>query len=161
MKKLAVILISPLLVFVAWAATAEKEPASVGHKIMLAKELAWADAPPALPPGAKIAILDGDPNKPGAFTTRLKTPAGYKVMPHTHPTPERITVISGSFHMGMGEKFDETAGRAIDVGGFVVMPAGMAHYAWTTSETIIQVNSEGPFQINYINAADDPRGAKK
>ena len=92
---------------------------------------------------------------------RLQAPAGYKVPPHTHPTTERVTVISGSFHLGMGEKFDETAGPELSPGSFAVLPAGMAHFAWSTGESVVQIQSEGPFQIKYVNPADDPRKAKK
>jgi len=174
MKKIALILFGSSLVLLTWMATAQNQPASKSlkskasnsaatseHKMMLPDELQWSAAPPGLPPGAQTAVLDGDPAKPGSFTVRLKSPADYKVMPHTHPTPERITVLSGAFHLGMGEKFEEKTGRELGPGSFVVLPTGMAHFAWTTGETIIQINSEGPFQINYVNPADDPRGPKK
>jgi quercetin dioxygenase-like cupin family protein len=95
------------------------------------------------------------------LTVRFQTPDGYRIAPHTHPTPERITVISGSFHIGMGDKFDESAARELGAGGFTVLPPGMKHFAWTTGDTIVQINSEGPFVIKYVNLADDPRNAKK
>ena len=131
------------------------------HRVTKPSDLKWGEAPPGLPASAKVAALNGDPTQAGPFTVRLKAPADYKVMPHTHPTPERITVLSGAFHLGMGEKFYEKTGRELGPGSFVVLPAGMAHFAWTKDETIIQINSEGPFQINYVNPADDPRGPKK
>ena len=112
-------------------------------------------------PGAKMAVLDGDPNKAGSFTVRFKMPAGYKVPPHTHPTTERITGISGNGRVGMGEKFDESAAKDVAPGTFVVLPAGMAHFAYATEESVIQIQSEGPFEIKYINPADDPRSTKK
>jgi quercetin dioxygenase-like cupin family protein len=136
------------------AATAE-------HKMFAPSELKWMDAPPGLPPGAKMAVLDGDPGKKGSFTVRLQSPAGYKIPPHTHPTAERITVISGAFQLGTGDKFDQTAGHEMVAGSFAVMPAGMKHFVWTPSETVVQIHSEGPFQIKYVNPADDPRNAKK
>ncbi len=70
--------------------------------------LVWGDAPPGLPPGGQLTVLSGDPTKKGLFTVRLRMPAGYKIPPHTHPTAELVTVISGSCHLGRGEKFDET-----------------------------------------------------
>ena len=106
-------------------------------------------------------MLAGDPNKKGLFTVRLQTPAGYKVPPHTHPTAEHITVISGTFNIGTGDKFDEAAGKEMGAGGYMVMPPGMKHYAWTPAETSIQVQGMGPFVINYVNPTDDPRNAKK
>lgn len=130
------------------------------HKFFSPSELTWADAPPALPPGAKMAVLDGDPNKPGSFTVRLQAPAGYKIPPHTHPAAERVTVISGTVNLGMGDKFDEAAGKEMGEGSFVVLPAGMSHFAWSNGETIVQIHSEGPFKIKYVNAADDPRNKK-
>jgi quercetin dioxygenase-like cupin family protein len=138
-----------------------KTAATTEHKIVGPTEMTWGDAPPGLPAGAKMAVLDGDPSKKGSFTVRLQAPAGYKVPPHTHPTTERVTVISGSFHLGMGEKFDEAAGPELSPGSFAVLPAGMAHFAWSTGESVVQIQSEGPFQIKYVNPADDPRNAKK
>jgi len=131
------------------------------HKFFSPSDLTWVDAPPGLPPGAKLAVLDGDPNKPGSFTIRLQTPAGYKIPPHTHPAAERVTLISGSAFVGMGDKFDEGAGKEMTAGSFVVLPAGMSHYAWSNGEAIVQIHSEGPFKIKYVNAADDPRNKKQ
>jgi quercetin dioxygenase-like cupin family protein len=130
------------------------------HKIVGPSEMTWGDAPPGLPACAKMAVLDGDPTKKGSFTVRLQSPDGYKVAPHTHPTTERITVISGTFHLGTGDKFDEAAGHEMGPGSFAVLPAGMKHFGWSTGETVVQIQSEGPFQIKYVNPADDPRGAK-
>ena len=110
---------------------------------------------------AKLAVLAGDPNKKGLFTVRLQTPAGYKVPPHTHPTSEHITVISGTFNIGTGDKFDEATGKEMGAGGYMVMPPEMKHYARTPAETIIQVHGIGPFVINYVNPTDDSRNAKK
>ena len=131
------------------------------HKLFSPSDLTWGDAPPGLPPGAKLAVLDGDRNKTGSFTIRLQTPAGYKIAPHTHPAAERVTVISGTINLGMGDKFDEAAGKEMTAGSFVVLPAGMSHYAWSNSEVIVQIHSEGPFKIKYVNAADDPRNKKQ
>ncbi len=131
------------------------------HKVISPNDVQWGDAPPSLPPGAKMAVLDGDPTKPGSFTIRMKTPAGYKIPPHTHPTAERVTVISGSFKLGMGDKLDDASAQEMAPGSFVNLPAGMKHFAMSNAESIIQINSEGPFQINYVNPNDDPRNAKK
>ena len=139
----------------------DKVGATAEHKMVAPSDIKWADGPPSLPPGAKLAILEGDPAKPGPFTIRLQFPAGYKIQAHTHPTDERVTVISGTFHMGMADKFDEAAGHEMVMGSFAIMPAGMKHFAWASSETVVQVQSTGPFVINYVNPADDPRKAKK
>jgi len=131
------------------------------HKILTPSDMTWADAPPSLPAGSKMAVLDGDPTKKGPFTVRLQSPDGYKVPPHTHPSTERITVISGSFHLGMGDKFDEASAQEMGPGSFAVLPAGMKHFGYVTGETVVQIHSEGPFAIKYVNPADDPRNAKK
>src|SRR2546423_1200529 len=95
--------------------------ASPQHKVISLSDMVWGEAPPGLPPGGKMAVLDGDPTKTGPFTVRLQSPDGYKIPPHTHPTAERITVISGTLHLGEGEKFDETAGHEMGAGSFAVM----------------------------------------
>ncbi|KLK91637.1 hypothetical protein AA309_19135 [Microvirga vignae] len=126
-----------------------------GHA-MRADQLQWEPAPPVVPKGAQIAVLSGDPSKQGPFTMRLKTPAGYKIPAHSHPTAERITIISGDFHFGMGDKLDEAMAEKLTNGGFVDLPANMNHYAFTSTETVVQIDSEGPFAIKYVNPADDP-----
>ncbi|MER9894096.1 cupin domain-containing protein [Mesorhizobium sp. M0119] len=123
---------------------------------MNAKDIKWGPAPAVIPAGAEMAVISGDPSKDGAYVLRLKTPAGYKIAAHNHPTTEYVTVVSGNFHIGMGDKLDEAKGVELTAGGFGVAPAGMNHFAWTTSDTIIQVHGEGPFKITYVNPADDP-----
>lgn len=120
-------------------------------------QMQWMPAPAALPKGAQATVLSGDPGKPGPFTLRLKTPAGYKIPAHSHPTAEAVTVISGAFAIGMGDKLDEAKATILGPGGFVNLPPNMNHYAFTTAETVVQVNSEGPFAIKYADPADDPR----
>jgi quercetin dioxygenase-like cupin family protein len=132
------------------------------HVMLTADEMKWGDAPAALPPGAKVAVIEGDLEKPGAlFTFRAKFPDGYRVPPHFHPADEHITVISGTFHMGMGDRFDPSTGRAMPAGSYVIMPKGEHHYAWTTGETVVQVHAIGPWGITYVNPAEDPRSKAK
>ena len=126
---------------------------------MMPDELKWEDSK-ALPPGAKVAILEGDPQKEGFFAMRAKLPAGYKIPPHYHPCPERVTVLSGTFHLGAGEKFDDKAGKTLPAGSYTSMPPGMRHYAWTEGETVLQISTIGPWGITYVNPADDPRAPK-
>src|SRR6478672_3529353 len=108
-------------------------------------ELKWQDGPPSLPKGAKIAVLEGDPSKTGPFVFRVKVPDGYRIPPHTHPKPERVTILAGTFHLGMGEKFDSTKGETLQAGTYGTWPAGMKHYVWTEGETIVQFHGEGPW----------------
>jgi hypothetical protein len=120
----------------------------------------WGDAPPVLPSGAQMSVLDGNPGGAGSYTLRLKFPDGYKIMPHMHPTMEHVTVINGTFNVGMGKTFSEEGGKAMAAGGFGTMPAKMAHFAWTTGETVIQIQGMGPFAMTYVNPADDPSKKK-
>jgi quercetin dioxygenase-like cupin family protein len=119
--------------------------------------LKWVDGPPSLPPGAKVAILEGDPAKPGPFVMRARLPDGYKIPPHTHPQTERVTVLSGSLRLGMGDKFDPKHATDLTAGAYAALPPGMKHFAWAEGETVIQVHGEGPWVIEYVNPADDPR----
>src|SRR5262245_47178823 len=119
--------------------------------------LKWGPAPPGLPPGATFSVLAGDPGKDAPYVVRAKLPAGYKIAPHTHPTDENVTVLSGNFHIAMGDKFDPKKGETVRAGGFFNAQKGMQHYGWTTTPTIIQIHGMGPFAINYVNPADDPR----
>jgi mannose-6-phosphate isomerase-like protein (cupin superfamily) len=124
------------------------------------KDLKWGPGPAALPPGAQAVVLVGDPSKPGAFTMRAKVPANYRIAPHHHPADEHVTVISGTAKIGMGEQFDEAKMTTLGPGGYFAMPKGHRHYFSTTEETVIQLNGQGPWEIVYVNPADDPRKQK-
>ncbi|MDP3767894.1 MAG: cupin domain-containing protein [Dehalococcoidia bacterium] len=155
-RLLSLVLTATLLIFSA-SALAQ----APGHIMMKAGEVKWADAPPSFPPGgAKLAVLEGDLSKPGPFTMRIKLPANYKVPPHFHPAIEHVTVLSGTFYLGMGEKFDEKKGAGFPVGGFVVMPEKTPHFAWTKGDVTIQVHGVGPWGLTYVNPDDDPRKKK-
>jgi quercetin dioxygenase-like cupin family protein len=121
------------------------------------EEMQWQSGPPALPTGVQMAVLEGNPQQPGPFTVRFKASAGYKVPPHMHSADEHVTVISGAVYLGMGDQLDEAKSQAYPAGSFTVMPAGMHHFALTRDQTIIQVHGMGPWDIKYINPADDPR----
>ena len=105
----------------------------------------------------ETAVLFGDPAKEGPFTMRILMPDGYKIPPHIHPKTERVTVISGTFNFGMGDKFDQAATQELPAGAFGFWPAGMTHFAWAKGETVVQVHGVGPWGIEYVNPADDPR----
>lgn len=117
----------------------------------------WGPAPPGLPRGAQAAVLAGNPERPGLFTLRLRFPPGYSVAPHTHPAAEHVTVISGQLSLGMGPRVQPRRMATLVMGGFANAPARMAHYVTTRSGAVIQITSQGPFAINYVNPADDPR----
>jgi hypothetical protein len=137
------------------------QPAAMGPAIHRPDRLVWTDAPASLPPGAKVAVLDGDPARAGPFVMRMKFPDGYRVLPHTHPKPERVTVLAGTLHIGMGATFDAAKCEAMPVGAYGTWPAGMKHFGWFQGETVIQLHGEGPWAVEYVNPADDPRNGKR
>ena len=123
----------------------------------------WGPAPAIFPAGAKMAVMQGDPSKHDLFTVRLDMPSGYRIAPHYHPTDEHITVLSGDFLVGMGDKLDAKNTMSLKAGGFATAPAEKHHFAIARGRTIVQVHAIGPFQLTYVNAADDPtkKGAAK
>ena len=111
-----------------------------------------------LPKGAESVILLGDPTKAGVFIAWLKFPPNYPIPAHTHPYTEVITVLKGQLGNGMGETFDKENGEVLNVGDSFVLPAGHAHYVWTSEEeTVVELIATGPWDITYIDPADDPR----
>jgi quercetin dioxygenase-like cupin family protein len=128
-----------------------------GHTVLSPPEIKWGPAPPSIPPGAQAAVLYGDPGKDGLFALRLKLPKGYHIPPHTHPKPEIVTVLSGTFRLGMGKTADQSKAQALPTGSFFAMSPGMEHYAYADDDTVIQLNSTGPWGLTYVNPKDDPR----
>ena len=108
-------------------------------------------------PGLEIAVLSGDPAKEGVpFVIRLKLRDGLRVPPHWHPVDEHLTVMTGTLHVGMGEKFDRAAATALPAGSYSLMPKEMRHFVWAEGETVIQLHGVGPFKTIWVNPADDP-----
>lgn len=136
-------------------ASAAEHPMA-GHISVLPSDLKWSDAP-SVAPSAQIVVIEGDLKAAAPFTFRLKLPANSKIGVHTHPVVERVTVISGTFHLGIGDKFDPAKARAYTPGGIMIMPVGMPMYVFTQEETIVQIHGTGPWGINFLNPADDPR----
>jgi hypothetical protein len=143
-------------VAVALAINAGAARAGSAHVLVPADKIQWGPAPPVLPEGAEIAVLEGNPAAKGPVTLRLRFPANYVIPAHWHSMDERVTVLSGTFHVGMGDKLDRKAGQTLEPGGFVSLPASMRHYAWAASPTTVQISLEGPFDIFYVNPADNP-----
>lgn len=140
----------------------DKTQASQGtmhHIVLKPADLKWTAAPSSLPPGAQVAIMDGDPSKKGMFTMRIKMPANYKIPAHWHPADEHVTVIEGSFMIGAGDAFDESKMEELPVGSFVMLPAKMNHFAMAKEETIVQLHGMGPWAITYVNPKDNPANA--
>jgi len=126
------------------------------HVMSAPKDLKWGDPPPVFEKGAMFALVSGDPSKEGLYVVRLKMPAGYRINPHWHPTDEHVTVISGTFALGMGDQLDKTAMKDLPAGGYALLPAQMHHYAMAKTAAIVQVHGMGPFALTYVDPKDDP-----
>ena len=131
--------------------------AQAAHTLVPADKVQWGPAPPVLPAGAQIAVLEGNPSEKGPVTLRLRFPANYNIPPHWHSMAERLTVLSGALNVGMGDKLDRQGSQTLEPGGFVSLPANMHHFAWTATPTVVQISLEGPFDIFYVNPADNPQ----
>jgi quercetin dioxygenase-like cupin family protein len=126
------------------------------HVMVEPGDLKWSEVP-SLPPGARIAVIQGPMNQARPFTVRLKFPANYRLPAHSHPAIEHVTVLSGVFHMGTGDKLDPRQTKPLAPGSIAIMQPGTNHFAWTKAETVVQLHGIGPWGVNYVNPADDPR----
>jgi quercetin dioxygenase-like cupin family protein len=125
-----------------------------------ASKLKWSDAP-SVGPGAKITVLEGDLNASAPFTFRLKLPPNSKIGVHTHPTFERVTILSGTFYFATGDKFDTPKAKEYKPGDAFMVPPGMAMYAYTKKgEAIVQIHGTGPWGISFNDPKDDPSKKK-
>ena len=142
-------------------APAHAQGAARGASIVHAKDIQWTPAPGSLPHGAQIAVLHGDPGKDGPFVMRLMVPKGYKIPPHWHAQDEQLTVISGTLYLGAGDRYDPAIARGLAAGGFHFLPARTRHFAYAKTPTIVQLTGNGPFDVTYVTADDDPRKAAR
>lgn len=150
---LAIVLVLPLALQAGQPAQSEAST----HVMVDAAELEWGDAPPAFEPGAQAAILSGDPSKPGMFVLRLKAPAGFEIGNHWHPTDEHVTLIEGDVTLRMNQGAEDAHEHTFSAGGYMLLPAEMHHAASTRGGMTLQVSGMGPFELIYVDPADDPR----
>jgi hypothetical protein len=146
----------PLALSLAYLGASTASAQTPTHTIATPADLKWAEVA-SLPTGAKLAVIEGPLNEAVPFTLRLKLPANYQIPAHWHPAIEHVTVVSGVFNVGMGDKLDRSQGKALSPGSVAIMQPKTNHFAWTTQETIIQVHGVGPWALTYVNPADDPR----
>jgi hypothetical protein len=140
--------------------TASAIPTHGKWVVITPDRIAWRPAK-LLPPGAQMAIMEGDPSKPGFFSMRLKMPDRYRIPAHRHSQAERVTVLSGTLYLGLGDGTDPGTALALGAGSYSSMPPEMMHYGWMKGETILQLTSIGPWTVSYLNPADDPRDPGK
>ena len=154
MRKIALLSAVMLLVFA--ATSVGQEATTPKHVMAKPADMKWGDPPPVFEHGASFTVVSGNPMEAGLYVVRLRMPPDYKINPHWHPTDEHVTVISGTFMVGMGDKFDKTTMTTLPVGGYALLPADMHHYAMAKTACIVQVHGMGPFKLTYVNPADDP-----
>jgi quercetin dioxygenase-like cupin family protein len=152
-----------LVTIVLWALAgpASAQGTSESQSFINPKDIKWSDAPPSMPKGAKLAVLQGDPGKAGPFVVRLMVPPGYKVAPHWHSQDESLTVISGTLYFGTGDKVETAKAHMLSTGGFHFLSGKDHHYVFAKTRAVIQVNGSGPFDMTYVSAGDDPQKANK
>lgn len=157
-KSSAIILSLAALALAAQMTPAEEGSAGhAGHLMVMPDQVTWGEVG-SMPPGAKAAVLEGDPSKDQDFTMRIYFPADYTIPLHTHPAVERVTVLEGTLYFGVGDTFDRDAAQALPPGTLAVMDVGVPMYGFTKDEpVVIQLNGTGPWGIEYVNPADDPR----
>jgi quercetin dioxygenase-like cupin family protein len=135
--------------------------ASTTNNAFTPDAMQYGPTPSFIPPGAQLAVLEGNPLAPsGDYTVRLKMPDGYRIAPHWHPRRENVTVISGSFKVGMGDRFDESSMMTFPAGSFAYLDPDMHHYAMANGEVVVQIHGMSPVEFNYVNPNDDPSRKK-
>jgi mannose-6-phosphate isomerase-like protein (cupin superfamily) len=145
--------------FLTLAAQVPSPESHIAHEkhVFTPDTIPWGPAPPFVAPGAQLAVLEGNPGaSSGDYTVRLKMPDGYRIAPHWHPQRENVTVISGTFKVGMGDIFEKNKMTALTAGSFAFLDPDMHHYAMACGEVVVQVHGTAPLQFNYVNPEDDP-----
>jgi quercetin dioxygenase-like cupin family protein len=152
-QTLLIILVTLVIVQRPESTTNDNQPAGQHeqHSVITPEVMKWN----AASKGIDAAVLSGSPSVEGShFVLRLKMADGVKVPPHWHPIDEHLTVLSGTFYMGMGEKFNESLAKEMPAGSYGFMPKEMRHFAWCKGETIVQIHGVGPFKTIFVNDVD-------
>ena len=137
--------------------TPEVLAASMTKNVFTPDDVQYGPVPPFIPAGAQLAVLEGNPMaSSGDYTVRLRMPDGYRIPPHWHPKRENVTVISGTFKVGMGDRFAEGSMTSFPAGSFAYLDPEMHHYAEASGEVVVQIHGMAPVQFNYVNPTDDP-----
>jgi quercetin dioxygenase-like cupin family protein len=129
----------------------EKKEGAEAHKIVHFGDLKWTP----IMKGCDLASVSGDPSAEGAlFVLRIRCADGTKIPAHWHPTDENVTVLKGTFLLGMGETFDESKLQTMNVGNYLLMPKEMRHFALCKGEMIVQIHGTGPFKNIWVNPSE-------
>lgn len=155
MKRAMIAAAACVLGLAAPTSAADKSASAKPAVTIAASDVKFGPPPPALPAGAQLAVLHGDPSKKGPFAIRLKMPDGYQIAPHWHSNDEQLTILSGTFMLSIGDKPGENV-HSMTTGAFHFLPARMHHSAATKGETVVEIHGNGPFDIHYLDPADDP-----
>jgi quercetin dioxygenase-like cupin family protein len=133
------------------------QPGESAFRAILPEDIDWKPFP-AFPASARLAVVVGEPSKPGPYLIRVKAAAGTKLMPHKHAEDRIYTVMSGVFYIGLSDKFDGDKVKAYPPGAIVVLPGDTWHFHYAKSgEYITQITGVGPLGIEYRDSKDDPR----
>lgn len=127
-----------------------------GQLLVRAKSIRWSAAPAGLPQGAKAALLQGNPNASGRYVIRMQLPANYKIPFHVHSNAMDVTVVSGTLYVANTQTFEKKKAFAIKPGDFYHLPALASQFVFTKDETVLEIHGDGPYDLKYANAADDP-----
>jgi len=119
------------------------------------RDIPWKPGPPSIPCASRTALLEGDPKAPALFTLRVRLPAGCELPPHWHPADERLTVLSGDYAVGIGDRLERKTATRLAPGAFSLMPAGTRHYAFTEKGALLQITALGPWGATYLKGLDD------
>lgn len=149
--RLCLLVLAPALLGITYAPATAQRPVADQHHTVAASSLIWTDPQvPGFAPGMKLAIIHGDPSKAAPYTLRLSFPDGYRFPPHWHPSTENLTVLEGTFLLGMGERASESSMRSYASGEYHYIPARMPHYGGAKGYTVIQLHGTGPFTIELV-----------
>jgi anti-sigma factor ChrR (cupin superfamily) len=146
-----------LAVGVALNAVAVAQTAPLGVVALTPAEMKWETQGRLAASGMEQLNLVGDPAKPGPYTLRLKFPKGFKIAPHTHPDSREVTILSGTFATGYGEKFDTASLKILTAGSFYTEPANVPHYIEIEEDVVLQVTGMGPSERRFVNPLDNPK----
>ncbi len=154
MKTIAAFALATLLAVISpQARLSAEETQSADMRLYPPATIQWKEGPAALPPGAKVAVLEGDPTKEGPFVVRFQFPDGYHVPPHTHPKTERVTVISGALYLATGESLDRNSAKKLPAGSFGYWPAGMGEASEIDGQLVRPRERERTSQTPYSSLA--------